>query len=87
MHTHHLEKIKMDAKVKVTTRALEARMRRHLQKENLVLRKCKVDSRWYHDLGDYYAVNENNSVRDTHIPLEAWAREAGVLKPYETVEG
>ena len=65
--------------------ALEGRMRRHLEKEGLILRKCKQNSRWYSDQGDYYTVNENNAVRDTHIPLEEWAREYGILKPFEEV--
>ena len=58
-------------------------MRRHLEKEGLILRKCKKNSRWYSDQGDYYTTDTNNALRDTHIPLEAWAREYGILKPFE----
>lgn len=71
-------------KAKVTRRALEARLRRHLAAEGLSLKKCRSDSRWHNDFGDYYAVDASaNAVRDTHIDLEGWTREAGLLKPFE----
>lgn len=71
-------------KVKVTRRALEARLRRHLATEGLTLKKCRFDSRWHSDFGDYYAVDASlNAVRETHIDIEGWAREAGVMKPFE----
>lgn len=61
-------------------------MRRHLAKEGLILRKCKVDSRWYSDNGDYFTVNEFNAIDCQHIPLIEWAREAGILRPFEEVK-
>lgn len=73
-------------KANVTRRALEARMKRHLAKEGVILRKCKADSRWFNDLGEYYAVDERtNTVVHKDMNIGAWAREVGVLKPFEEV--
>lgn len=71
--------------VKISVRALEARMKRHLLKSGIVLRKCKADSRWYQELGEYYAVSASNEVSHKDVNLEEWARESGVLKPFEIV--
>lgn len=71
-------------KSKVTRRAVEARLRRHLANEGLALRKCREGTRSYQDLGEYYAIDvRHNAVRDTHIDLEGVSREAGLLKPFE----
>ncbi len=74
-------------------RAFEGRMKRHMiSDQNLEMKKCRSDSRWYADMGPYYFVelgtNTLNPVnrgisRDTLIE---WAREGGVLKPYEEVD-
>ena len=71
------------SKVQVTTRALEGRVKRALAKEDTILKKCRVDSRWYVDLGDHYTVGLNNTIEETNIHLAALARELGVLKDYE----
>jgi agmatine/peptidylarginine deiminase len=80
-----------DNKVPVSLRAFEGRMKRHmLSKENLEMKKCRFDSRWYADMGPYYFVEAGtNSCRDRGVSLDAlinWAREDGILKPYEVVD-
>jgi hypothetical protein len=74
-------------KVNVSNRALEGRVNRALKKDGETLKKCRQDSRWFSDLGEYYAVNiELNSVSAKHVDLEVWAKELGVLKDYEKLE-
>lgn len=72
---------------KVSIVALEARLRRHLEKEGLLLRKCSPRNRWYQDYGDYYVTDMNNALRDSHVNLENLAREDGILRPFEIVAG
>ena len=57
-------------KVKVSDRALEARIKRALEKDGQILKKCRADSRWYSDLGDYYIVNQSNVIAAQHCSLE-----------------
>lgn len=53
---------------------------------NALDRVCKEDSRWFRDFGRFYLVDLNsNSLRDSHIDLEEWARGEGVLKPFEAM--
>ncbi len=72
------------AKVGVSVRALLARVNRKLAHEYLVLKRCRSDAKFYTELGDFYAVSiRTNYVDATHVDLETWAKEIGVLKPYE----
>lgn len=73
-------------KAPVSHRALEARVKRALEKDGQTLKKCREDSRWYNELGEHYTVDvELNCVNAKHVDLEAWARELGVLKDFESV--
>lgn len=72
---------------KVTENALVLRIKRALAKEDKVLKKCRADSRWYSDFGDYYVVNAFNALEDTHVDLEAFAKELGVLRHGESLGG
>lgn len=80
----------MSDKVKITIRALEARAKRYvLSKDNEILRKCKFDSRWHNDMGDYYFVDVSTNAVNTrgwnvHRLIE-WCAEEGILKPFEEV--
>lgn len=80
----------MGTKAMITLRAFEARCKRHAEStEGEVLKKCRPDSKWYADMGDYYfvALGSNGVTHrgwDIHR-LIRWAREEGVLKPYEEV--
>jgi hypothetical protein len=72
------------SKVPVTERALMARINRKLSHDDEVLKKCRPDSQWYHDLGDYYGVDlRRNAVVYQHRGLEEFGRELGVLRDFE----
>ncbi len=74
-------------RVPVSERAVFARLSRKLWSEkSLVLKRCKPTSRWFEELGRYYAVNAQSGVECTHQDLESWAREEGILRPFERVE-
>ena len=76
---------KKEQKVSVSERAIVARLRRALEKEGKILRKCREDHRDFGELGGYYCVSSANVVVDKDIPIESWARELGILKPYEVI--
>ncbi len=77
----------MPQKVKVSERAIVARISRALAKEGEALRRCRRDSRSYSTLGDYYVIDINrNFVTSTDIDLEKWAREMKVLQAWEEME-
>jgi hypothetical protein len=70
--------------VPVSERALAARINRALAKQGQTLRRCRADSRWHRELGDYYAIDvDRNTCADTDIDLEALGREMGVLREFE----
>jgi DNA-binding response OmpR family regulator len=71
-------------KIKVSERALLARLRRALAKEGEILKTTRP--RDYSTLGDYYIVNDRNCVTAAGVDLESLAREMKLLKPYEEVE-
>lgn len=74
-------------KVAISERALLARINRKLKQDNEQLRKCKVDSRGYGELGDYYAIDLNrNTVTATHVDLSKWGKEMKVLADFEVLE-
>ena len=70
--------------VQVSRRALEARVKRALDKDQQTLRKCRPDSRGYLELGDYYIIDYNlNIIVAQNVDIEDLAREMEVFKPYE----
>ena len=74
-------------KIPVSERAVTARLRRALAKDGKKLCACRPNSRWYGDFGDWYIVTlSNNALDSTHCDLEGWARELGVMKPYEVMD-
>ena len=74
-------------KVKVSERALLARVNRVLVKEGEKVLICRTDSRWFNDLGRYYSVNLNrNSIEAQGFDLEQWGRVLGLLKAYEILD-
>lgn len=69
----------------ISERALLARINRALSGE--ILKKCRIDSRQWSSLGDYYTVDLNsNAVIHTDIDLEAYGRELGCLEEYEELD-
>lgn len=74
-------------KVKVSERALMARINRKIKPDELQLKKCREDARGYDYLGEFYTIDfSNNTVDDTHIDLTAYAKELGVLAGHEELE-
>lgn len=74
-------------KVKITERALFARLSRSFAKENKSLKKCRQYGRGYDYLGDYYTVDTyNNSVEDVHVNLEGYARDRKVMADWEELD-
>ena len=71
-------------KLKVSERALFARINRKIDADELILRRCRPTMRDHHELGDYYTVNWRiNGIWEKDIDLEAYGREVGALKDYE----
>lgn len=74
-------------KLKVSERALFARINRKIHDDDLVLRRCPATRRDHHNLGDYYLVNWRiNGVAGKGIDLEDYGREVGALKEFEELE-
>lgn len=71
-------------KVPVFRRALEARIRRHLKKDDLYLKKCRSDNPQLAELGDYYIIDENHVV-EKHVDIISLAQDKGLLKHHETI--
>jgi len=69
----------------VSERALFQRVKRALARKDERLVKCRQDSRWYHDLGDYYTTNEKRHLTGTHLDLETLGRDLGVLPEGEAL--
>jgi hypothetical protein len=75
----------MSSKTKITERALFARVKRKLAHDGLILRKCRENSQWRNDLGNYYAVDVRNCIAGRYDDLESEGRELGVLKAHEEI--
>jgi hypothetical protein len=74
------------AKVPVALRALLARVNRQLRKDEQTLFRCRADSTWHDDLGDFYIVDtRGNSIFAKHVDLTALAKEKGQLKDFEVL--
>lgn len=77
-------------KATITERAFIARMKRHLAKDGGRLCAPRYGTRACQNLGPFYTVDSNNIVDNFKMEygeLIKWAREDGVLKPHEIVEG
>ena len=73
-------------KVKVSRRAVEARINRKLLAEGEILRKTRADSRAWFDLGEYYSIDVSRGfICRRDCDLEQLAREVGALKSWEVV--
>jgi hypothetical protein len=70
----------------ISRAALMARINRKIRREDLKLCKLRSQRSWT-DLGDYYIVDlRRNFLVEGHINPVAYARELGVLAPYEKAE-
>ena len=62
------------------------RLNRHLAKIDQQIFRCKVNSQWHANLGNYYVIDINrNALAIAHVDIEKFARDEGVLKFYEEV--
>ena len=72
----------------VSERAVAARLNRRLISNGTGrLLRCRENSRSFDDLGRYYIVDCRNLLVDCRVHLEDLARELGVLRPEESLEG
>ena len=72
--------------VKITSRALLARINRRLEKDEAgVMRKCPPHSLSCATLGPYYVAPLTGIIRDYGIDLEKRGREMGLLKEWEAL--
>lgn len=70
----------------VSINAVRDRLKRYLLKhESVELKKCRHDSPFLADYGEWYTVREDG-IADTHLDLEKVARGYGVLKTFEELE-
>jgi hypothetical protein len=66
--------------MRISERSLLTRINRKFRHEEEAVRKCRVNSRWYFELGDYFCVDLNsNFIIAKDIGLECLGRELGVL--------
>lgn len=72
----------------LTTKTVEARVRRALRHDGQVLRKTRPGTTWAKvDFGDYYTADQHTGNLDRrHLDLEDLARELRVLNPHESIE-
>lgn len=68
----------------ISERALVARINRHLKGVEVV-KTCRRESRWFQELGRFYAHNARNFVTQTDICLEELGHELGVLREGESL--
>ncbi len=73
-------------KTLISETALAIRLDRFLGYRGAALRKCRRDSRWYAELGDYYIVDLGAGVvTQAQIDIEKLAREHDLMKAWEEV--
>ncbi|WP_280554543.1 hypothetical protein [Halomonas sp. 25-S5] len=77
----------MTPKKPVTERALTARLNRRLKKDGRKIHKTPPSAQ--QELGTWHVVNLEQGTIAAHgiESLEEFAREEGVLKPFEALEG
>ena len=63
------------AMVRRVNRRLKARH------ESDQIRVCRPDSKWFGELGEFYAVDNSDAVTARHVDLAKWAAELGPLTP------
>jgi hypothetical protein len=77
-------------KVPVSERALIQRLNRKIKEDDLVLKKCRPDSRAHNDLGDYFVVDINRNViierKLDSVDLQSMGRAKKVLADWEALE-
>ena len=69
--------------MKITKRVILARIRRKLKKDRKALKACNYHSAWHYTVGDYYIINKDNDITNTHQDLISLSKELKVLKEFE----
>ncbi len=70
----------------VTTKAITARINRKLKPDFKMLRKTRGRI-MQSNFGQFHVIDlRRNRILDTHVDLEAYARELGVMRGYEFIE-
>jgi len=73
-------------RVKLSHRALLARINRRETIDHRIVKRTRPDCRDIHDLGQYYSVDlRRNMIVAKDIDLEQYGRELKVLQPYEVM--
>jgi hypothetical protein len=73
-------------KAPVKRRALEARLRRHLEKKEVKVLYKSRGQRMKTEYGMYYAVDQTNQICEAFDDLEEFCRDRGVLREWESLE-
>lgn len=72
--------------MEVTESALVARINRKLAPEHQKVCKCRESSSAFNDLGRFYVLDTyRNAIENSHIDIENFARELGVMRPEESI--
>jgi hypothetical protein len=69
----------------LTYRAVYQRLARRLARDGEYLKTCRYTSRWIHDLGRHYVVDDGNIITDKDVGIVDYARELGLIKPDDVV--
>jgi hypothetical protein len=72
--------------IRISERALVARIQRKLKADGQQLRKCRHDTAGYNQLGQFFIVDQFDAIVSTHHELATLGKELNVLKPYEKLE-
>jgi hypothetical protein len=77
----------MGNKIEIGRAALMMRINRHLKQDVRRLHAARGD-RMINSVGRYYLVDTSNqTIVETKVDPEAFARREGILKPYEVATG
>lgn len=68
----------------VQFRAAVGRLRRRLAAEGLTLRRAR-GTRWFSDLGEWYATDCTGFVAASHIDIPTWVWQSGLIRDGETI--
>jgi hypothetical protein len=75
----------METKIKVTKHAMILRLNRYLAHAGQKIKAARGE-RMINEVGYYYMVAmDHNAIIDQNVDPEGYARELGVLQPYEEV--
>jgi hypothetical protein len=72
--------------MKISFDAVYRRLKRALFRQGTTLHKCRPNSRWWNDLGDFYSADIYTSgINGRHLDVVEMARELNLLGQHEVV--